>query len=106
MKKSIKVLFLVLIIIVLLFTVFITFESLRLKNNPGELPLIILDQNKISLDDYSDQETVKKKYFSLGFTVEYEYLINKKENSDVINVITIGEDFQLFNLIRLWAWIS
>ena len=95
MKKVLNIL----ILIVLVYSIFIFIEVKRFNNNTKIEPLILLNHDKIDLT--SEVGKINKKYFGLGYTIEYEIFIS---NDAQINVVS-GE-FRLFDKILLSAWIQ
>ncbi|MDD4706109.1 MAG: hypothetical protein PHS24_02715 [Bacilli bacterium] len=89
--------------LLLIYLIFIFIETKRFNNNTKIEPLILLNQDKI--DIASEEGMVKKKYFGLGYTIEYEFLVNKKENKPV-QIDVISGEFRLFDKILLSAWIQ
>ena len=48
---------------------------------------------------------IKKKYFGLGYTIEYEFLINKTANDEAQTDVISGK-LILFDKFLLSAWIQ
>ena len=79
-------------------------ELIRFNNNLGAYPLITLETSDIEANLESNLQ--KKKIHGIGYTIEYEYIKQQKENSDVrLNKIISGK-FKLFNEFLLSAWIE
>ena len=106
MKKIIKVLGIIIISIIVLFCIYITEESLRLKSNNGALPLIITDQTKYSISAIKPGEEVKIEYKSFGYKLIVRYTLSEQSSEDNKIISIIGEEFWLFNKTLLWGWIS
>ena len=99
MKKVLLVIgFLVLIYIIFIFVV-----TKRFNSNTQIEPLILLSQDKINID--STENMIKKKYFGLGYTIEYEFLINKTANDEAQTDVISGK-LILFDKFLLSAWIQ
>ena len=96
MRKKIKVLWLILFIVVLIYTLFIVEESIRLSNNPLSAPLIIFEES------YSGN-VGDVTYKSLGFTLKIDYA-KFTDSSDM--VYPVAEEFWLFDRFLIWGWIS
>lgn len=92
MKRGIKITITIIITLVLLYTLFITEESIRLLNNKSGKPLIILKEKR------TDNAI---EYKSLGFSLKYK-LYYKSEGL----VLTNGQEFWLFDTFLIWAWVS
>lgn len=93
MKKYVGRVF---IVIVLIYTLFIIEESVRLSNNSLAEPLIILDESYSG--DIGDVT-----YRSLGFTLKTDYA---KFNDSNDRVYPISQEFWLFDIFLIWGWIS
>ena len=42
--------------------------------------------------------------YGLGFTIEYEYIVHREENSDYQGNEVVGGKFKLFDKINLSDW--
>ena len=93
MKKYVGRVF---IVIVLIYTLFIIEESVRLLNNSLAEPLIILDESYSG--DIGDVI-----YKSLGFTLKTDYA-KFNDSNDI--VYPISQEFWLFDTFLIWGWIS
>ena len=100
--KKLKIIGIILIAIIVIFTLFVIVELTRFNNHLGVEPLI-----KTGVTDFyvgTDSNLSKEKMHGIGFTVEYEYFVQREENSDnQINEVISGE-FKLFDKIILSAW--
>lgn len=94
MKKVLNIL----ILIVLVYSIFIFIEVKRFNNNTKIEPLILLNHDKIDLT--SEVGKINKKYFGLGYTIEYEIFINDNAQN------VVSGEFRLFDKILLSAWIQ
>lgn len=92
--QKIKVVVIVIISIVLIYTLFIVEESIRLSRNTLSEPLIVFEESYINGD---------VTYKSLGFTLKTEY-VNFPNSNDV--AYPISQEFWLFDKILIWGWIS
>lgn len=100
MKKKFII---VLISIICILTIFIVEECIRLKVNNNFIPLIIFHID----EKYSnDSKQLDSTYYSLGFKTEISYYLDDNSSSDNYMYNIVGKEFYLFNIIRLWAWIS
>ena len=100
--KKLKIIGIILIAIIVIFTLFVIVELTRFNNHLGVEPLI-----KTGVTDFyvgTDSNLSEEKMHVIGFTVEYEYFVQREENSDnQINEVISGE-FKLFDKIILSAW--
>jgi len=96
MKKTIKIARSIVVILILIYTLFIVEESIRLSNNSLAEPLIIFKETYIGKNGDITYE-------SLGFT-----LITKFANYPGSNDVTYvtAQEFWLFDIFLIWAWIS
>lgn len=94
MKKVLNIL----ILIVLVYFIFIFIEVKRFNNNTKIEPLILLNHDKIDLT--SEVGKINKKYFGLGYTIEYEIFINDNAQN------VVSGEFRLFDKMLLSAWIQ
>ena len=106
MKKRLKVFLIILGIIISLFLIFITEESIRLSKNANVLPLIITDRTKYCVECINIGEEIEVAYFSLGYKVKVKYTVSPDSHDDLKFIQIIGKEFLLFNKLRLWSWIS
>lgn len=93
----------------MLFALFITEKSVRLKNNHYGKPLIIIDKIFCSKEDwicYGDDRRYNEEYLSLGFVLKIDYNLDEKSNSDNVIYHVSKEEFLLFNKYKLWNWIE
>ena len=108
MKNVFKMFILAILLSVIIYSIFIIEESIRLKSSDENLPLVLLDERKCNITDkdcHITENEYEQEYWSLGYVVKIRYL--KSENSSDLKLSQIiGKEFLLFNKIRLWAWIS
>lgn len=96
MRKILKITVIAILSVVLVYTLFIVEESIRLSNNSLAEPLIVFEES------YSDSEG-EVTYKSLGFTLITEYADSEGSN----NIVSpIAQEFWLFDRFLIWAWIS
>lgn len=96
LKKKIKIIGIVIILIVFLYTIFIVEESIRLSNNTLAEPLIIFEESYSgNIGDVA--------YKSLGFTFKVDYANFSNSNDQVY---PISQEFWLFDKFLIWGWIS
>lgn len=106
MKKKLLI---IAISIVIVFVLFVTEESIRLKRNLNEKPLIIIDKIMCSKDDwvcYGEDGNYTEIYWGLGFTLKKVYYLDEKSSEDNHMYHLSGEEFLLFNKFRLWSWTA
>ena len=92
MKKIIKIVGIVLLSIIGMYTLFVVEESIRIANDVEAKPVIVFlksDNNKST-----GNEIV---YSSLGFKLVNKYGLESN---------MIGQEFWLFDTFMLWGWIS
>lgn len=99
MKKII----IVLVVIIGVFAIYITEESIRLNNVVGSKPLIVLSQTKCSPGCAEVGDDITLDYYGIGYKVSIKYY-HSAEGNDVYNIT--GEEFRLFYKYLLWAWIE
>lgn len=92
MKKIIKIVGIVLLSIMGVYTIFVVEESIRLSKDSSNKPLIILKETNI---DKSVDDTVC--YDSIGFKLVNKYGLESS---------MVGQEFWLFDTFMLWGWIS
>ena len=85
--------------IVCIYILFVGEECIRLNNNVNSKPVIILKEE----DNFDKNEYT---YYSLGFKLKKEYLVDEKSHDDLRFLNIVGEEFYLFDKILLWAWIE
>lgn len=84
------------ILIILMYALFVTEESIRLSKNSLAEPLIVLEKSHSgNLDDVT--------YKSLGFTLKTEFA---KVNDSNDEIYPISQEFWLFDKFLIWGWIS
>ncbi len=96
MKKILKIIGIAILSVLLVYTLFIVEESIRLSDNSLAEPLIVFEESCSS----SEGDVT---YKSLGFTLITEYA-NFKDSND--RVYPIAQEFWLFDRFLIWAWIS
>ena len=87
MKKILKILEIIIISLIGLFTIFIFEESIRLEHYPNSKPLIIIDKIMCSKDDwicYGDDKKYTEEYYSIGFSLKMNYYLLKDYHLKVI----------------------
>ena len=92
MKKIIKIVGIVLLSIIGMYTLFVVEESIRIANDVEAKPVIVFlksDNNKST-----GNEIV---YSSLGFKLVNKYRLESS---------MVGQEFWLFDTFLLWGWIS
>ncbi|MDD2238918.1 MAG: hypothetical protein PHH51_03455 [Bacilli bacterium] len=99
-----KKVLIILCFLILIYIIFIFIEIKRFNNSTKIEPLILIDQDKIDLT--SEEGMVNKKYIGLGYTIEYEFFVDKKENNENTQVDVVSGEFRLFDKILLSAWIQ
>ena len=99
MKKLFKILGIILVILVIAYIVFISEECIRLMNDSNAEPLIVFKMEDDTVNN-------KKTYYSLGFNLNKDYLIEEKSSDDLVFIRYVGEEFYLFNRFMIWAWIE
>ncbi len=106
--KKLKIMGIVLIVIVISYVLYIGIELIRFNNYLGIHPLINVRNGDIYVDVYTDKESnsCTEKYYGIGYTIEYEYYIDREENSDVQLQRLISGEFKLFGKFVLGAWIE
>lgn len=102
MKKVFKIIGIVIISILVIYTFFIFEESFRLSKSIDAKPLIVLSENK------KENELEKIiAYNSVGFKlinqIGYSELIGPTSSNEEF---VIGQEFWVFDSFMLWAWIS
>ena len=102
MKKIFKIVGIVIVSILGIYTFFVFEECFRLSKNSEARPLILLSENK------KENELEKViTYNSIGFK-----LINKVgytkfvDSSSPNEEYVMGQEFWLFDSFMLWVWIS
>ncbi len=96
MKKILKIIGIAILSVVLVYTLFIVEESIRLSNNSLAEPLIVFEESCSSSEGAVT-------YKSLGFTLITEYA-NFEGSND--RVYPMAQEFWLFDRFLIWAWIS
>ena len=95
MKKHFKIVGIIVIVIISIYTLFILEESIRLSHNINAKPLIILN-----VDNGSDSVI----YESIGFKLSNKYGYPQIGDSD--KVVCVGQEIWLFKYFLIWGWIS
>ena len=91
MRRIFKKIMIIGLSIILLYSLFIVEESIRISRG-GVKPLIVLEEEYINGDIL---------YKSLGFSVKYK-CYNKSSGL----VLCGGQEFWLFDKFLIWGWIS
>lgn len=102
--KKLKICFLGLISLIVLFSIFITIELIRFNNNLYIKPLIVIGPIETSVKAGSNIH--QEKMHGIGYTIQYEYLAERKENSDYQNNRLISGTFKLFGGFFISSWIE
>ena len=101
--KKFKLIGIIFIIIVVCYTIFIGIELTRFNNNIGAIPLVNIDKKTVNIDE--EENTLREKKYGIGYTIEYEYLVNRKDGSDNQLLKLISGEFKLFDKFTLNTWI-
>lgn len=101
MKKIGKIVVIILICIIILYSLLVVIEVQRFNKYPGKEPLVII---KVDTNIEAKKDTQTKVYTGLGYKVEYEYKTTKKSD-DILLVNYLTGDFYLFGK-RLVSWIQ
>lgn len=101
--KKFKFIGIIFIIIVICYIIFIGIELTRFNNSIGAIPLINIDKKTVNIDE--EENTIREKNYGIGYTIEYEYLVNRKDGSDNQLLKLISGEFKLFNKFTLNTWI-
>ena len=106
MKRTLKIIGIIIVSIILIYVLFITEESIRLKNKGGREPLIILGGycwgDKLERTERSYKTDCK----GLGYSLKREYVLSDKSSEDLKMYYLIHEEFWLFDKFLLWGWVS
>ena len=78
-------------------------EITRFNNSIGAIPLINIDKKIVNIDE--EENTIREKNYGIGYTIEYEYLVNRKDGSDNQLLKLISGEFKLFDKFTLNTWI-
>lgn len=95
MKKTVKIITLVILSILFIYALFIAEESIRLLNNKLAEPLIVFKETYNGANGDVTQQ-------SLGFKLKNIYACPTSKDLCYIT----GQTFYLFDVFILWAWIS
>lgn len=104
MKRTFKIIGICVISIVVCYIVYIGVEVFRFNNNTITLPLISVGESSIAAEAGSNH--LKEKYPGLGYTFEYECVVEQDEGSDDQLLKIISGEMKLFDKFLLCAWIS
>jgi hypothetical protein len=96
-KKVLKIIGIVLLSIIGIYTLFVVEESIRLSNNVDAKPLIVVMKSDVNKNIENDVV-----YNSIGFKLINTYGTSLEDNKDVL----LGQEFWLFDTFMLWGWIS
>lgn len=102
MKKAFKIIFIILVVIIISYSLLIVAEVYRFNNVPSRKPLIV---TKADTEIKQGQETYTEIYTGLGYKVEYKCR-REEHSTDNHVVIVLGGDFYLFSKIRLSSWVQ
>ncbi len=102
--KKLKIIGIVFVTIVICYVLYVGIELIRFNNNFGVYPLINL--GAIDIDVNVESNLQKKRIYGIGYIIEYEYIKQQEEDSDIrLNKIISGK-FKLFNEFLLSSWIE
>lgn len=100
MKKILKIIWIIIVLLMVVYVLFVAEELIRLKSG-GQHPLIII-RNGESCDgdkiERVDKYTTNCK--SLGFRLEREYILDEKSSEDNRHFTLIREEFWLFDVFK------
>lgn len=108
-EKILKIILIVILSLIGLLAIFITEESIRLKNNPDNKPLIVIDKIFCGKDYrvcYGEDGKYTEQYWSIGFVLKIDYRLDEISSDDNIIYHATEAEFLLFNKFILWAWIE
>ena len=106
MKYFLKILGVIVITLLGMFLIYIIEEGIRLRVSDGSLPFIVTSQTKYCISCMNIGEELEVDYWSIGYKLEVRYTLSSESTADNKIIRVVGEEFLLFNNIRLWAWIS
>ena len=96
MKKVLKTIFIFIGLIILVYTVFVTYEYYRINGNYSSIkPLIVIK---------TDIKPYKTIYYGLGYQVSYEYSLKEYDDLDSPTSFVSKGEFTLFNTFKLSTW--
>ena len=101
MKRVLKIA----ILIIIIFSIFILEESIRINYTNSYKPLIIIDKIMCSKDSfvcYGDDRKYEEEYLSLGFTLKLEYYLDPKSSEDNHMYYLVDKEFLLFNKFKIY----
>ena len=104
MKKIIKCIALIIITTLILISLYIFVECIRINNKPDSKPLIVIDKIFCSKDSwvcYKDGKYTEE-YLSLGFTLKTDYYLDSKSSEDNLIYHWEKTSMYLFNKILLF----
>lgn len=105
--KKLKIIGIMFITIIICYILYVGIELIRFNTTYRIQPLINLGNNlgPISVDvNANGIDMQKEKMYGLGFTVEYEYIVHREENSDHQGNEVVGGNFKLFDKFTLSDW--
>ena len=105
--KKLKIIGIIFITIIVCYILYVVIELIRFNISYRIQPLINLGNNlgPIVVDAGSNEtEKQEEKMYGLGFTIEYEYIVHREENSDYQGNEVVGGKFKLFDKINLSDW--
>ena len=103
MKKTLKIIGIILLSLIIIYALFITEESIRLKKD-GEKPLIILGGTCDKLE--TTEKSYKTDCKGLGYSIKKEYLLGGQVGDESIGHVPISGEFLLFGKFIIWGWIA
>jgi hypothetical protein len=103
MRKTLKIIGITLLSLIIIYALFITEESIRLKKE-GEKPLIILGGTCEKLE--TTEKSYKTNCKGLGYSLKKEYLLGGQIGDESIGHVPVSEEFLLFDHILIWGWIA
>ena len=102
--KKLKIIGIIFITIIICYILYVGIEFIRFNTSYKIQPVINLGNSlgPISFDVNTAETNMKEeKMYGLGFTVEYEYVVNHEENTDNQENEVVSKNFKLFDKITL-----
>lgn len=109
MKKRTRKIIFIILGIILLYSIFLVEESIRLYSSPYAKPLIIIKENtNIYTKNNQKYGYYEEEYISIGLKLKKTYIqdIPKDPNSDALNYHIEKSSCSLFNHFTVWEWIN
>ena len=102
--KKLKIIFVSILSFIFLFIIFIIIEVVRFNNNLYIKPMIQIGpiETKIEVGNNIHNEKMK----GIGYTLEYEYVAIRKEDSDHQTNKLVSGNFKLFGKFMIFSWIE